>query len=261
MSTGMGPSDLVRVTVIDPVISPDDRVAKLPEVPGLELQRVSLRYGTTSIESRWDDEFAVPGVIDAAIRAERSGAQAVVINCMDDPGVAAAREVVRIPVVGPAETSMHLALCLADRFTIVTTSAVDIPVVREMVERYQLLERCASVRALGLPVLALHDDPAATFRAYTQVAVDAVEEDGAAALISGCTLLSPFTSKITDHLAHLGLGVPVIDPIEAALRHAVSLVRLGITHSQKAYPAPAAKLIVWPDVQAYLGPAISQGEL
>ena len=171
---------------------------------------------------------------------------------MDDPGLDAAREVVRIPVVGPAQASMHLALTLADRFAIVTTLAEDVPVVRELVERNRLEHRCASVRALGVPPLGLHDDEEATLALFSDAALAAVLQDGAAAIIAGCTMLSGRTEAVAARLATAGVDVPVIDPLAAALHHALTLVRLGVSHSGVGYPAPAQKEISWPDQELRL---------
>lgn len=242
----------MRVTIIDPVVL-DERhhIDPAPVIPGVVVERRSLRFGTASIESRWDDAFAVPGIIDAAIRAEEEGADAIVVNCMEDPGVAAVREVARIPVVGPAEAGMHLALCTADRFGILTTEQADLPIVREMVERHRLEHRCASIRAVGLPVLGLADDADDTLRRLARAAREAVE-DGAAALVLGCTLLA----GLADRLAAALPGIPVIDPLHAALHHALTLVRLGISHSAVGYPPPAAKHITWPSADVRFGAAL-----
>ncbi|MFE6736042.1 aspartate/glutamate racemase family protein [Microbacterium sp. NPDC057650] len=241
------PSDPVRITIIAPVVLGEQQLEPAPDIPGAVTEYLSLAAGTSSIESRWDDAFAVPGILDAAIRAEESGAHAIVIDCMDDPGLDAAREVVRIPVVGPAQASMHLALTLADRFAIITTLAEDIPVVRELVERNRLEHRCASVRALGVRPLGLHDDEDATVALFSDAALAAVMQDGAAAIIAGCTMLSGRTETAAARLAAAGVEVPVIDPLAAALHHALTLVRLGVSHSGAGYPAPARKDITWPD--------------
>jgi allantoin racemase len=54
-----------------------------------------------------DEVLAAPGVVDAAIKAEADGAEAVVIDCMLDPGLDAAREAVSIPVIGCGEAAMR----------------------------------------------------------------------------------------------------------------------------------------------------------
>lgn len=245
------------ISIIDPVVL-DGRalIDPPPDIPGVVVERLSLTFGTASIESRWDDAFAAPGIIDAATRAEAAGADAVVVNCMEDPAVDAAREVVRIPVVGPAEAAMHLALCVADRFSILTTEPADIPIVREMVERHRLEHRCASIRAVGLPVLGIGANEEDTLRRLLEAARSAVE-DGAAALVLGCTLFATLTDRLAAELP----GIPVVDPLSAALHHAVTLVRLGISHSGVGYPAPDAKSITWPAPDVRFGPGLVAGSV
>ncbi|MCA0345911.1 MAG: aspartate/glutamate racemase family protein [Actinobacteria bacterium] len=242
----------MRIAVIDPVAR-DTSEFQIPEISGVEIMRSNLRWGTASIESRWDDELAASGVIDAAIRAEHDGADAIVVNCMDDPGVDAAREVVRIPVVGPAHAAMQLALCLATRFSIVTTTAADVPIVQELIERYGLDQRATPVTSLGLGVMQLEDDAEATFEAAAAAAARAVTVDGAGALIAGCTLLSPHIERLQHHLAAAGYEVPIIDPLTAALQSAKSLVMQRQTHSARAFVAPSAKPMTWFDPEAELG--------
>ena len=241
----------MRIAIIDPVAR-DTSHLSVPTVEGVSIERRSLRWGTPSIESRWDDDLAAPGVIDAAIRAELDGACAIVVNCMDDPGVDAAREVVRIPVVGPAHAAMQLALCLATRFAILTTAEADVPIVNELIARYQLEHRAARVRSLGLGVNELADDADVTFAAAVEAAELAVA-DGAGALIAGCTLLGPHLTKLQRHLSAQGHDVPVIDPLLAALQLAKSLVKQQQAHSARAYVAPAAKPLTWFDAGAKLG--------
>ena len=48
------------------------------------------------------------------------GAAAVVIDCMGDPGLVPARESVGTLVLGPCQTSMHVAALLGHRFSVVT---------------------------------------------------------------------------------------------------------------------------------------------
>jgi allantoin racemase len=88
--------------------------------PGTQITRSTLRTGPSSIECEVDEALAVPDIIKQAIEAESNGASAIVIDCMADPGMRPAREAVAIPVLGPAETSMHLAAMLGQRFCVVT---------------------------------------------------------------------------------------------------------------------------------------------
>jgi allantoin racemase len=241
------------ITIINPTISSiwDETTLETyasAARPGTRLQVVSLKWGPASIEARVDDALATPGILERVKEAESDGASAVIIDCMNDPALYAARETVRIPVIGPAEASMHLAGMLAHRFSIITTGRDDIPAVEELVERYQLSARLASVRALEIPVLALDSDPQATLHAGWEVAAAAIRQDGAGAIILGCTHLANLASQIKGELAKLGLTVPLLNPSLVALRLAETLVSLGQVHSLLSYSPVGEKKQRFPDL-------------
>jgi len=251
----------LRIRVINPTISHEwnEEISSFLNDPSIILEPVAVDYGTASIESRVDDELAVPGIIDQAIRAERSGADGLVINCMDDPGLHAAREAVRIPVSAPGEASMHLASMLGHRFAIVTTSDEDIPMVEDLIARNHLSNSAAPVRAMGMSVLELDRDPTTTLAAFVTASASAVFEDGAAVIISGCSLLSSMAHSAALLLADQGAVVPVLNPLLAAIRQVETMARLEVTHSRRSYPPPVAKPLEWHDRSMELGPSLSPG--
>lgn len=59
--------------------------------------------GPMTVTSRDDATAAAPFVVAAVVSAAADGANAVVIDCADDPGVADARRRVGVPVVGAGE--------------------------------------------------------------------------------------------------------------------------------------------------------------
>jgi allantoin racemase len=242
---------MAKILVINPTIShewdaPSLEYLRAAAASGTQLEVVSLDWGPASIESRVDDDLAAPGILMSAIQAERQGAEAILISCMNDPGLTAARESVRIPVVGPAQASMHLAAMLSHRFSMITTGTNDIPVVEELVARYRMTDRLASVRAIDIPVLGLGTQAEATREAVVSVAEAAVLQDGAGAIILGCTLLADLAPQIRSDLSDRGIDVPLINPILAALRLAETLVSLGLSHSSRSYAPPGDKPLIWP---------------
>ena len=85
-----------HVHVITPLISHGfrDTAALDAETGGrCRLSAGCLDKGPASVESAVDEVLAAPGVVDAAIAAERGGGDAIVIDCMLAPGLDAAREV------------------------------------------------------------------------------------------------------------------------------------------------------------------------
>lgn len=218
---------------------------------GTYINVVSLDWGTASIECYRDDALAVPDILAKVVQAEQEGADGVIIDCMGDPGLYAARELVSIPVVGPAQASMHLAAILGHRFSFLTVFDHDIPMIEDLAARYGLSSKIASVRAFNIPVLALDDDTEATVQVLIDLSEQAVQEDGAHVIIPGCTGLAGLAPRIQAGLAERGCEVPVLDPPSVAMKLAESLVDLGQAHSKRTYPPPPAKEIRWPPEAAF----------
>jgi allantoin racemase len=245
----------MHIRVINPVITSrwekdTQRTYADAARTGTHVSVVSLDWGTASIESYRDDALAVPDILDKVIQAEQEGADAVIIDCMADPGLYAARELVSIPVVGPAQASMHLAAMLGHRFSVLTIFEHDIPAVEDQAARYGLPTKLASVRAINIPVLDLHDDVEATVKALIDAGERAARADGAHVLILGCTGMAGMATQIQAGLAERGCEVPVLDPPSVAIKLAESLVDLGQSHSKRTYPHPPAKEIRWPSSSA-----------
>jgi Asp/Glu/hydantoin racemase len=75
-----------------------------PEVPDIEMRHVVIDRGPVRIETDDDVLAAAPEVVRKARSLARKGADAVVIDCMSEPGLAEAQRSVPIPVVGPRST-------------------------------------------------------------------------------------------------------------------------------------------------------------
>ena len=70
---------------------------------GAEVTYIVTGGGPRSITTDADERAAAPFVVTTAQRCERDGFDGVIVDCTGDPGVAAARSRVRIPVVGAGE--------------------------------------------------------------------------------------------------------------------------------------------------------------
>jgi allantoin racemase len=239
----------MKIRVIRPVIGLPTEASALEELlpvasPGTEISEVSLDKGPASIESTYESALAAIGVVDKIREAEQEGVDAVVANCMDDPGVEAARELVSIPVVGPAETSMHVAAMLGHRFSVITVLEADERPFFDHATKAGLASRLASVRAINIPVLQLGDRER-TLTALVEQSVRAVKEDGAHVLIFGCTGMTGMAGAVEEGLRRQGItDVPVIDPAVLAFKMAEALAGMGLSHSKRTYPTPPKKEII-----------------
>jgi allantoin racemase len=211
-----------------------------------QISVVCLDWGPASIETYRDEALVVPDILNRVVQAEQAGADAVIIDCMADPGLYAARELVNIPVVGPAQASMHLAAMLSHRFSVLSVFDHHIPAVEDQAARYGLAAKLASVRAFNIPVLALHEDDETTMQTLIELSEQTVRIDGAHVVIPGCTGLAGLAAQIQAGLAERGWAVPVLDPPMVALKLAESLVDMGYAPSKRTYPRPPSKKIDWP---------------
>ncbi|MFD1514339.1 aspartate/glutamate racemase family protein [Halomarina rubra] len=195
--------------------------------------------GPSSIESGIEEAWA--GVSAAQTGYEiREEFDAIVIGCFGDPGLRALREVVDIPVVGPAQATFYTAAQVADRFAWLTILDSTKPMSHEQATEYGLPERCVSVRTVDAPVESIDHESDTLVDRMVKVGREAVEEDGAEALFPGCMSLS-FAQRHDEIRSRV--GVPFLDPAGIALEQAASWARHGIAQSRRTYPeAPFEKL-------------------
>ena len=190
--------------------------------------------GPTSIESAVEELWCTVGSMQTAHRVE-SEFGALVIGCFGDPGIRGLRELLDIPVIGPAETTIHTAAMVADRFTWLTILDETIPMSHEQAHEHHLSDRCVSVRSVDAPVESIDRDDEDLVERMVREGTAAVEEDNAEALFPGCMSLS-FAQRhkeIEDRV-----GVPFLDPASLALEQAATWARHGVAHSPKTYPKP-----------------------
>lgn len=242
---------MAEIHIVAPVITQGmrnlDDIAHLAR-PDLTFSLSVLDRGPASIESEYDEALSVPAIIARAVEAERNGADAVIIDCMGDPGINPAREMVRIPVLGPAECSMHLAATMGQTFSVVTVLDSVVPMLNNLARAYGVKDRLASVLAVDMPVLEIEQRLEEARQRLAETSRLAVERDGADVIILGCTGFFGCADAIAAHLAAAGHDVPVIDPIPATVCMADAMVRAGLRHSKKTYAYPRAKTLIGYDM-------------
>jgi allantoin racemase len=236
----------MRIHVVTPISTPGfTEAADFEPIAraDTEVGHSELDAGPASIESEFDEALALPDTIAKIMQAEREGADAVIIDCMGDPGMGAGREVTSIPVLGPAQTSMHLAALLAHSFSVITVLDAVVPLLDDLAKRYGLSDKLASIRSVDIPVLEL-DDHERMMNALTEESVKAIEEDGAHAIVFGCTGMRGCADALRERLTARGYsGIPVIDPVVAAFKIAEAIVDLGLAPSTRTYATPREKAI------------------
>lgn len=203
--------------------------------PGTETGIQDVPEGPASIESMYEEYLSIPATVRTAISLEQDGWDAIILGCYGDPGLDALRELISIPVVGPGEATALMAASLGHRFSIITITESVIAFTERLVRDAGVGDKLASVRAIDIPVLELHDDREQTIDATIREGRRAIEEDRADTLILGC--MSMGFLEVAEAVAP-ELGVPVLNPGKTSLKFAEALVGAGVTHSRRAYLTP-----------------------
>jgi allantoin racemase len=207
--------------------------ARAVAATGTTIEAVNPAMGPASIESHYDEALAVPGLLTEIVEGERRGVDGYVIACFGDPGLDAAREIARGPVIGIAEAAMHTAALLGRTFSVVTTLGRTRGRAWELAHRYGAADSCRNVRASEIPVLDLEIPGSAARDLIAQECKRAVADDDVDVIVLGCAGMA----NLCRYLSNL-VGVPVVDGVAAATKTVESLVALGLTTSTRSEYAP-----------------------
>lgn len=195
----------------------DVAIAPFRFAGGPALEVATLRDGPPAIYS-WTDWFSVaPGLV-ALVR--REAADCFVIACASDPALPAVREATARPVIGIFSSAVLAALARAERFGVIA-------IVSASKARHRLALRSLGVEARLAEEIALDVtmetllDPVAT-RDRMQAAGRALVAAGAGAVVLGCAGMAHQRAAIEE-----AVGVPVIEPCQAAAAAALGIVQAG----------------------------------
>lgn len=206
--------------------------AKASAPDGVEIIAWTSQGGPPSIQGAEDGAAAVPPLLKLIENgngtATGAGFDAIIIACFDDTGLAEAKALSRVPVIGIGEAAYHTARLLGHRFSVVTTLPVSVPVLEANIRANGFGDLCACVRASDVPVLAIESDPDASLEAIKTAAEKAVAEDDVSAIVLGCAGMSGLVERLS------ALDATVIDGVAAAvhLAHAISNLQRVAIHGE-----------------------------
>jgi allantoin racemase len=202
-----------------------------------EIKVQSVPSGYPSIESERDLVTVAPHLLHGMQKAEADGASAGIIGCFSDPALDAIRETVKMPVVGPGQSAIALAMQLGESYSIL--SPLDSGAKRALprLRGQGLTERLASIRGVGVSVVDLTQGDNTAWDRIIATGRRCID-DGADVLVMGCMSMAfmGVERELSDRLS-----VPVVSPVLAALKTAETLLDLTLTHSRTAWPSPPDK--------------------
>lgn len=217
----MGPIFVINPNSTETVTAAiDAAIEPLRMAGGPELVCQTLAEGPPGIESQGDADSVIAPLC-GSIAAQGNRASAFVIACFSDPGLHAAREVTARPVLGIAECGILTALTLGQRFGVISILKKSIPRHLRYYGAMGVGGRLAGDLPIGLGVTELGD--AGTTLDRMKAVGDALRDvHGADVLVLGCAGMA----RYRDPLQH-ALGIPVVEPTQAAVTMAIGRVRLG----------------------------------
>lgn len=172
-------------------------------------------------------------ILERVKQAEDDGFDAAFPGmCFGEFFLQEARQTVKMPVVGPAESAMTLAQLIGDKFAIVTVHPSFIHRMEENIHLHGWRGRAISNRPVRswepdltkLMVDAYNGKPDQMIEEFEKQALDCVK-DGADVVIAGCNPLGAALAQV-GYNEVTGTGVPVVTALPAMIKLAESLVDL-----------------------------------
>ena len=193
--------------------------------------------GPLSIESSIEEYMAIAPMLQKLvnIRNEKKY-DALIIGCAGDPGLSPSRELLDIPVIGPAEASLHYACMISDRFSIlsVLTAGVESQASTRILVREKGLEsRLVSIEFVRIPITDMWGKEKEKVIEQMVDGILKAKEKGAECIVLGCMSMA---FLMVDDIIEKKTELPIINPLKISIKTAETFIDLRLKHSRITYP-------------------------
>ena len=196
-----------------------DALAPLQFADGPEIECRTLAEGPYGIETQEHVESVALPL--RRLIAGSNDVDAFVIACYSDPGLHVCREATDRPVFGINESGVLTALARAERFGVIAIGQRSIRRHVRYLRQMGLDARFAGERPLNMSVAETASGES-TLDRMIEVGAELRDEDGADVVVMGCAGMARHRQPL-----EAALGVPVIDPTQAAVAMAVGAVQFA----------------------------------
>jgi allantoin racemase len=198
----------------------DEACAPLRMPGGPEFDCVTLKQGPPGIETQQHVDSVVAPMLKL-IKAKENNYSAFVVACYSDPGLHSLREATKKPVLGISECGILTALTLGQKFGVIAILKQSIPRHLRYVGALGVSERLAAELPVGLKVVELSNEKK-TFGRMVEVGKTLRDTHGADVVVMGCAGMARYRKPLQDEI-----GIPVVEPTQAAVAMAIGRVRLN----------------------------------
>ena len=197
--------------------------------PGVEIEVVAIEQGPYSMEFATEEVLAGPHILRAARKAENDGVDAIVLDCMMDPVLRAARETVSIPVLAPCQSGLAVASLLGARTAVIGMKNGQ-QLLEEHIRAYGFRDHVCSMHVVDALPADLIEGKAHCLDIIVAEIEKAIKDHRAEVVLFGCTAMSGFMANLRSKYR-----LPLIEPMACAINMAITLVQLGLSHSKYCY--------------------------
>jgi Asp/Glu/hydantoin racemase len=188
-----------------------------------QVTAIELAKSPPGIETDADVEAVIPNILETVAATP---ADSYILACFSDPGIESVRREAAAPVLGIAESAYLAALGLGKAFGIVSLGPSSIGRHWRYLVSLKLERRLAGDRSIDMTIPDLIANDVVDVVARTARRLR--DEDGADVVILGCAGLGSYREAIEAEL-----GLPVVDPVQAALARAIGMLDLNYTRNAR----------------------------
>lgn len=234
----------MRLLILNPNTSPfvTSRVAaqaRFSAGVGTEILEATGTFGARIISTRAELAIAEHATLDAL--AQHDGTyDAVVLAVSYDTALYAAREMLRVPVVGMTEAALLTACMLGTRTGVVTFGKRALPLYQELAKLYGLDSRIGGWRALESLAPYGDGDQSEVDQQIVATALELIDRGGCEVIVLAGAVMAGVPQRLQSQVP-----VPLLEGISCAVAQAEMLVRMGLPKAQSGSLAslPARELV------------------
>jgi Asp/Glu/hydantoin racemase len=202
----------------------DQAVAPLRLSDGPQIRCLTLEQGPPGVQTQLDADSVIMPLVNLVRALDQEHGKAVsayVIACFSDPGLHAVREATERPVLGISECGILTAMTLGHRIGVIAILRGALPRHARLFAAMGVSSRIAAELPIGMSVLELADAHK-TRQALKTVGQTLRDQHLADVIVLGCAGMAEHRSWLEQEL-----GIPVVEPSQAATAMALGRSRLG----------------------------------